>query len=137
MTIEALQAAREAVAAAARACEAVKLELRAEYYSGSILDDVFPRLDRVLAAKIENEEHRALPIKIGDNVTVRRRNGGPHDNTPERLVRVARSKFYTAKVRGEHGYRLEDGVITDAWENHEVHPDDLFRIKRDLVKAKK
>jgi hypothetical protein len=78
-------------------------------------------------------ERRAVPIAVGDEVTVvginDRRNGGP---TRERVVSIGRTLIHLGDGRA---YRIEDGRWNDRdyGFRYRVDPDDLARIKRDLV----
>ena len=132
--IEKARAAHAALVAAKEACEAAGLTITCGVLSreAGTTDAVAACATRA-AQHIASMERRAVPIAFGDEVTVvginDRRNGGP---TRERVVSIRRTLIHLDDGRA---YRIEDGRWNDRdyGFRYRIDPDDLARIKRDLV----
>lgn len=128
--IEKARAAHAALVAAKEACEAAGLGVRASTLrDGDALAQIIERG----AAHVVSMERRAVPIAFGDMVTVYDVNA--RGRSPERLpvVRVGRTLVYIAQYGRDDAYRLDDGKRNDDYGHTWIDPDDLARIKRDLV----
>lgn len=115
MTLDALKAAREALLTAIAACESAG-------FVAPALGGCLANLDK----RIVSEERRAVPIAIGDKVSVRSY-GAPRWET---VTRVTRTTVYAKFIAAERAYRLADGQSNAGMY---IDPDDLHRIHRDLV----
>jgi hypothetical protein len=128
--IEKARAAHAALIAAKAACDAAGLTIEASLMRHG---DALAQCIEHGVAHVASMERRAVPIAVGDEVTVvginDRRNGGP---TRERVVSIGRTLIHLGDGRA---YRIEDGRWNDRdyGFRYRVDPDDLARIKRDLV----
>jgi hypothetical protein len=129
--VEKARAAHAALVAAKAACDASCLSVEAHtLLRGDALAQIVSRG----AAHVASMERRAIPISIGDEVSLvgfyDRRDGAP---CRARLVSVGRTLI---RLDDHREYRLETG----RWNNrdfgghHQIDPDDLARILRDLAK---
>ncbi len=123
--LSALIAARDACAEAGYGVDCATLRGT----EGSALD----ALVRDAEKRIASAERQALPIAFGDRVTVYDVNarGRAPDQLP--VVRVGRTLVYLERYGREDPYRLDRGSANDNYGHQWIDPDDLARIKRDLV----
>ena len=128
--IEKARAAHAALVAAKGACEAAGLTIEASLMRHG---DALAQCIEHGVAHVASMERRAVPIAFGDEVTVvginDRRNGDP---TRERVVSIGRTLIHLGDGRA---YRIEDGRWNDRdyGFHYRIDPDDLARIRRDLV----
>lgn len=128
--IEKARAAHAALVAAKAACEATGLGVRASTLrDGDALAQIIERS----AAHVVSMERRAVPIAYGDKVTVYDVNARGRAPEQLRVSRIGRTLVYIAKYGRDDAYRLEDGRRNDDYGHTWIDPDDLARIKRDLV----
>ena len=133
--IEKARAAHAALVAAKAACDAAGLTItcgamRREHDSTDAVDVCIERAE----SRIASMGRRAVPIAFGDKVTVYDVNarGRAPDQLP--VVRVGRTLVHVAlRYGGEVAYSIEDGRRNDNYGHTWIDPDDLARIKRDLV----
>ena len=132
--IEKARAAHAALIAAKAACDAAGLTITCGVLSreAGTTDAVAACATRA-AQHIASMERRAVPIAFGDTVTVYDVNA--RGRGPERLpvVRVGRTIVYLKHYSREDPYRLDNGHANDNYGHQWIAPDDLARIKRDLV----
>ena len=133
--IEKARAAHAALVAAKAACDAAGLTITCGVLSreAGTTDAVAACIDRA-SSHIASTARRAVPITFGGKVTVYDVNA--RGRVPEQLpvMRVGRTLIHLAlKYGGEAAYRLEDGRRNDEYRHTWIDPDDLARIRRDLV----
>lgn len=80
-----------------------------------------------LNSQLVSAARRELPIKIGDHVNISRNFG----NTVQVLEAVGRKWIRT----NHHAYSIETGRSSTGMSMPYIDPDDLFRIRRDLMSA--
>ena len=133
--IEKARAAHAALIAAKAACDAAGLTItcgmmRREHDSA---DAVVACMDRA-AEKIASMGRRALPIAFGDEVRIGDVNAGRRAPQKFYVSRVGRTLVYiVGENERESPFTLDGGRENDGYGHRWIVPDDLARIKRDLV----
>lgn len=120
----------------ARVCAECGVEPKAGIYvrpGDNLLNAAVTHAEQVVASA----RRRALPIALGDEVIVRDVNAHRRGTRTYRVTGVGRTlvKINDGGPR-DGAFRLDDGVENDGYGHRVIIPDDLARIKRDLVKRK-
>lgn len=97
--------------------------------AGFGVDALAQLIDRA-EAMIASAERRSLPLAFGE--TIRTRDVNIKGTINKRVVKVGRTLIHLGEGHGARTYSLADGRMTNHWQGY-IDPDDLFRIKRDLV----
>ena len=121
--LAALIAARDACAEAGYRVDCAQIGGR----EGAALD----ALVRDAEKRIESIARRARSIALGDAVTVRRNYRDGDDVLT--VARVGRTVVHLVDGRRERPFSIEDGYENDTYRHRQIDPDDLARIRRDLV----
>ena len=132
--IEKARAAHAALVAAKAACDAAGFTITCGALSREAgTTDAVAACIESAAHRIASMERRAVPIAYGDKVTVYDVNARGRAPEQLRVSRIGRTLVYIAKYGRDDAYRLEDGRRNDDYGHTWIDPDDLARIKRDLV----
>lgn len=134
-----------ALEAAKVACDAAGFSVSGSsiHYSEG---DVLARIVGFAKERVESEERRAPPVEIGDYISIVPCCGIAQSGSPRtrdvprkaRIVEVGRVYLYVS-MGGLHreAFDLVRGDEKDGCGNWRVHPDDLFRVQRDLANRKR
>jgi hypothetical protein len=130
--IEKARAAHAALIAAKAACDAAGLTITC--------GELFPRDDKadavgwctkIAGERLASAERRSQPIARGDAVRVLRGTYGGVDTRGWKVLRVGEKRAFLSLGGIEFQFALSDGCRVGSYEL--IDPDDLARIKRDLV----
>ena len=128
--IEKARAAHAALIAAKAACDAAGLRIDASTFGrGDALAQIIERG----AAYVTSAERRSVPIAFGDKVMVTSVNARGRDPEMLAVLRVGPVLVHLARWNRSEAYRLDTGRRNDDYGHESIDPDDLARIKRDLM----
>lgn len=132
--IDKARAAAEALEAAYDACVAADVTFACESLRRERDDrDAVAVLVELAVKHVASLERRAMPIAIGDHVTIHDIFMRGRDVATVPIVRVGRSNVYLEVFGRETPFDLEDGLEKSGYGNRGIDPDDLFRINEHLV----